>query len=100
MTIPTYGTLAISANQLVIGATFDIQKTVDNIPYIRVVSCSLINELILAQVENMGLFTIIVNTKYQVTVKKLLSFFSFTLIALIDRIKIFKILNECYLIII
>uniref|UniRef100_A0A1I8F024 BPI2 domain-containing protein n=1 Tax=Wuchereria bancrofti TaxID=6293 RepID=A0A1I8F024_WUCBA len=65
MTIPTYGTLAISANQLVVEATFDIQKTVDNVPYIRVVSCSLINEVILAWVENMGLFTIIVNTKYQ-----------------------------------
>ncbi|VDN92251.1 unnamed protein product [Brugia pahangi] len=71
MTVPTYGTLAISANQLVVEATFDIQKTVDNVPYIRVVSCSLINEVILAWVENMGLFTIIVNTKYQheITIK-------------------------------
>ncbi|KAL3985436.1 LBP / BPI / CETP family C-terminal domain protein [Acanthocheilonema viteae] len=65
MTIPTYGTLAVSANQLVIGATFDIQKTVDNVPYIRVISCSLINGAILAQVENMGLFTVIANAKYQ-----------------------------------
>uniref|UniRef100_A0A0R3RWG6 BPI2 domain-containing protein n=1 Tax=Elaeophora elaphi TaxID=1147741 RepID=A0A0R3RWG6_9BILA len=65
MTVPTFGTLAISANQLNIGATFDIQKTMNDVPYIRVVSCSLINEIILAQVENMGLFTAIINTKYQ-----------------------------------
>ncbi|EFO21980.2 hypothetical protein LOAG_06506 [Loa loa] len=71
VTIPTYGTLAISANQLVIEATFDIQKTIDDVPYVRVVSCSLINEVVLAWVENMGLFTIIVNTKYQheITIK-------------------------------
>lgn len=68
MTVPMYGTLAISANQLAIGATFDIQKTVVNIPYIRVVSCSLINDAIFTQVENMGLFTAIVNAKYQVII--------------------------------
>ncbi|VDK73988.1 unnamed protein product [Litomosoides sigmodontis] len=65
MIVPTYGTLAISANQLVIGATFDMQKTVDNVPYIRVINCLLINEVITAQVENMGLLTAIVNAKYQ-----------------------------------
>ncbi|CAG9532773.1 unnamed protein product [Cercopithifilaria johnstoni] len=65
MTIPTFGTLAISANQLVIETIFDIRKTVDDILYIQVISCSLINEVILAQVDNMGLFTVIVNAKYQ-----------------------------------
>ncbi|VDK64933.1 unnamed protein product [Onchocerca ochengi] len=71
VTVSMYGTLVISANQLFIEATFDIQKTVDNIPYIRVVSCSLINDVTIAQVENMGLLTIIVNTKYQyeITIK-------------------------------
>uniref|UniRef100_A0A183H0D3 BPI2 domain-containing protein n=1 Tax=Onchocerca flexuosa TaxID=387005 RepID=A0A183H0D3_9BILA len=71
VTVSTYGTLAISANQLVVEATFDIQKTVDNVPYIRVVSCSLINDVTVAQVENMGLLTVIVNTKYQyeITIK-------------------------------
>ncbi|MCP9264781.1 hypothetical protein DINM_022932 [Dirofilaria immitis] len=65
VTVSTYGTLAISASQLVIETTFDIQKTIDNIPYIRIVGCSLINDIILARVENMGLLTVIVNTKYQ-----------------------------------
>uniref|UniRef100_A0A915PJE8 Lipid-binding serum glycoprotein C-terminal domain-containing protein n=1 Tax=Setaria digitata TaxID=48799 RepID=A0A915PJE8_9BILA len=65
LTVPIFGTLVISANQLVIGATFDIQKTVDSTPYIRLVTCSLINDITLSRVENMGLFTAIVNTKYQ-----------------------------------
>lgn len=42
----------------------------DNIPYIRVINCLLINEVISAQVENMGLLTAIVNAKYQVSFKQ------------------------------
>lgn len=64
--VPAHGTLAVSATQLAIGATFDIQKTLDDVPYIRLVTCTLISDIIVARVENMGLFTEIVNVKYEV----------------------------------
>ncbi|VDD88609.1 unnamed protein product [Enterobius vermicularis] len=64
--VPASGSLTASAIQLGVSAVLDVQKTSDNIPYLRVVSCSLFEGNVGARVENMGLINEIVNTKYQV----------------------------------
>ncbi|VDN07344.1 unnamed protein product [Thelazia callipaeda] len=65
ITLPIYGILTVSARQLGIEAIFDIQKTTKDIPFIRMISCDLFHDFVLARIENMGLLTEIVNAKYQ-----------------------------------
>lgn len=64
--VPTIGKISISAMQLNVRAVLDIQKTLNDTPYMRVVSCRLENGVVSARAENIGLLTDLANLKYQV----------------------------------
>ncbi|MFH4974291.1 hypothetical protein AB6A40_001000 [Gnathostoma spinigerum] len=68
--IPASGTIHVSARQVSVGGVMDIQKTIADIPYIRLISCSLESAIIDARVENMGMITEAINLKYQAEIKE------------------------------
>uniref|UniRef100_A0A0N5AXX6 BPI2 domain-containing protein n=1 Tax=Syphacia muris TaxID=451379 RepID=A0A0N5AXX6_9BILA len=55
LAVPASGSLSASAVQLGIASVLDVQKNIDNIPYLRLVSCTMNEGNVGARVENMGL---------------------------------------------
>lgn len=54
-----------------VSAYLDIQKSVNDEPYLRMLNCQIDGGFIETRVANMGLFTDTVNTKYRVSTTKL-----------------------------
>ncbi|CAJ0582225.1 unnamed protein product, partial [Mesorhabditis spiculigera] len=62
---PVSGTVYVTGRAISISAYLDLQKSVDDRPYLRFLSCQIDGGTIDTRVANMGLFTDTVNTKYR-----------------------------------
>ncbi|CAJ0961015.1 unnamed protein product, partial [Mesorhabditis belari] len=65
LTFPVSGTVYTSGRSISISAYLDLQKSVDDRPYLRFLSCQIDGGTIDTRVANMGLFTDTINTKYR-----------------------------------
>ncbi|GMT10959.1 hypothetical protein PFISCL1PPCAC_2256, partial [Pristionchus fissidentatus] len=61
---PVGGTIYVTGRGLSVTTTFDLQKSVDDEPYLRMLSCGIEGGTIEARVAGMGIFTDTVNNKY------------------------------------
>ncbi|CAJ0589972.1 unnamed protein product [Cylicocyclus nassatus] len=63
--LPVAGTVHITGMRVSVAAFFDIQKSVNDEPYMRMLNCQIDGGIIETRVANMGLITETVNTKYR-----------------------------------
>ncbi|KAL6742895.1 hypothetical protein Aduo_015993 [Ancylostoma duodenale] len=63
--LPVAGTVHITGMRVSVSAYLDIQKSVNDEPYLRMLNCQIDGGFIETRVANMGLFTDTVNTKYR-----------------------------------
>ncbi|KAF8386113.1 hypothetical protein PRIPAC_75255 [Pristionchus pacificus] len=61
---PVGGTIYVTGRGLSVTTTFDLQKSVDDEPYLRMLTCGIEGGTIEARVAGMGIFTDTVNNKY------------------------------------
>ncbi|CAI4223419.1 unnamed protein product [Auanema sp. JU1783] len=65
--IPVAGSVYVSGRGISVTAYLDLQKTFGDEPYLRFLSCELDHGFVDTRVENMGIFTDTVNSKYRGT---------------------------------
>ncbi|KJH50465.1 hypothetical protein DICVIV_03397, partial [Dictyocaulus viviparus] len=63
--LPVFGTVYVSGLGVTVSAYMDIQKTSNDEPYFRMLSCNIDSGIVEAKVANMGLLTDTVNFKYR-----------------------------------
>ncbi|CAD6193615.1 unnamed protein product [Caenorhabditis auriculariae] len=63
--IPVMGNVIITGRQISVSALMDLQKTVDDQPYLRFVECRIDDGIVEAKLANMGLLTDTINNKYR-----------------------------------
>ncbi|CAI2354511.1 unnamed protein product [Caenorhabditis sp. 36 PRJEB53466] len=64
LSIPITGTVVVTGRSIGVSAVLDLQKTVNDQPYLRFNECKIENGIVTAHVANMGLLTDTVNQKF------------------------------------
>jgi hypothetical protein len=66
LNVPVSGGFIVNAKQLSIIVSTDLQKDQNRVPYIRILSCEMLDGLVDAKLVDMGLLTEAINIKYKV----------------------------------